>query len=240
MRGGLHWVRRARDVFYREGAASVATKLIARLRLMAGIPDTDQRAFLARKAVVDLAFDGDLGTDTGGIQTVPSLTVRGKNAHFGVDHIASDPDEFTRAIEALDIAFASATFLDLGAGKGRALLLAARYPFKHIVGVEFAEELYATAVENIVRAGADPRISIFHGDATDVEFPDGPLVIFMFNPFDAPVVQRVATNALASFRVEPRPMRILYLNPRCADAVTGVGWNTVATGTGFMMFAPPN
>ena len=229
---------RARDVLHAEGIAPLAKKMVMRARMMVGFPDRQQQDFLARKAAVDDAFDSKMGTDTGGIQTMPSLSVESPNAQFGVDHIASDPDEFERAIRAVDIPLDSATFLDLGAGKGRALLLAARHPFARVVGVEFARELYERAAENIVRAGEKQRVSITHDDATEVEFPEGPLVIFMFNPFDAPVVRRVAQNALASFRLDPRPMRILYLNPRCADAVIESGWSIMAVGEDHIVYAP--
>ncbi|MBZ5489392.1 MAG: class I SAM-dependent methyltransferase [Acidobacteriia bacterium] len=41
------------------------------------------------------------------------------------------------------------TFIDLGSGKGRALLMAAQYGFKRIIGVEFMPELHRVAQENI-------------------------------------------------------------------------------------------
>jgi hypothetical protein len=41
------------------------------------------------------------------------------------------------------------TFIDLGSGKGRVLLMAAAYGFKRIIGVEFMPELHRVAEENI-------------------------------------------------------------------------------------------
>ncbi len=104
--------------------------------------------------------------------------------------------------------------------------------------MEFARELYEKAQANIARAGDDPRLAIIHGDATETVFPEGPLVIFMYNPFDAPIVRRVAENALASYRSDPRPMRILYSNPRCDDALREAGWSAVAEIQGHRLYAP--
>lgn len=221
-----------------EGLPSLAKKAVSRARLLVGMPDRAQKAFLAQKASADSAYDGTNGTDTGGIQRIASLTVLGPNAQFAIDHIASDPADFHRAMRMIDIALEPATFLDLGAGKGRAMLLAASYPFLRIIGVEFAQELCEKAQANIARAGDDPRLAIIHGDATEAVFPEGPLVIFMYNPFDAPIVRQVAENALASYRVDPRPMRILYSNPRCDDALREAGWSAVAEMQGHRLYAP--
>jgi SAM-dependent methyltransferase len=216
----------------------LARKAVSRVRLLIGLPDVEQKAYLSQKALVDSAYDGTNGTDTGGIQRIASLTVLGSNAPFAIDHIASDPADFHPAMTMVDISLESATFLDLGAGKGRAMLLAADYPFHRVIGVEFAQELYEKAQENIPRAGDDPRLAIIHGDATETVFPEGPLVIFMFNPFDAPIVRQVAENALASYRIDPRPMRILYSNPRCDDDVRRAGWTMVNEIPGHRLYAP--
>lgn len=41
------------------------------------------------------------------------------------------------------------TFIDYGAGKGRVLLIAARYQFDRVVGVELSEPLIRVAAANI-------------------------------------------------------------------------------------------
>ncbi len=41
------------------------------------------------------------------------------------------------------------TFIDLGSGKGRVLLMASEYPFQKIIGVEFMPELHRAAQKNI-------------------------------------------------------------------------------------------
>ena len=43
------------------------------------------------------------------------------------------------------------TFIDLGSGKGRVLLIAAQYPFEAVIGVEFSETLHDIAQSNICK-----------------------------------------------------------------------------------------
>jgi hypothetical protein len=59
----------------------------------------------------------------------------------------------------------------------------------------------------------DPRIELINADATRYELPPTPLVLFLFNPFDASVVAEVARRALASWNENPRSMYVVYVNP---------------------------
>ncbi len=110
------------------------------------------------------------------------------------------------------------TFVDYGSGRGRVLLCAAQYPFKAVAGVEFADELYAAAQKNL--AGLDPAlvkcgaIGNTHGDAADFAVPDGAAVLFFFNPFEEHLMAQVRNKIATSYRADPRPLTIVYLNPR--------------------------
>ena len=68
-----------------------------------------------------------------------------------------EPELFREIINSLRIDFREFTFLDIGSGKGRALLLAAEYPFRRIVGVELMPELNSMAEENIRRFASQKR-----------------------------------------------------------------------------------
>jgi hypothetical protein len=113
------------------------------------------------------------------------------------------------------------TFLDLGAGKGRAVVSAAMQPYAGVAGVEFAPQLAQFAEANVkvlpVTERASGPVTIYCADATTFALPDRPLVIFLFNPFGPPVINAVAANIAASLRDSPRPVWIAYLNPKHAD-----------------------
>ena len=78
------------------------------------------------------------------------------------------------------------TFVDLGSGMGRVLLLAAEHPFRKVQGVEFALELHQQAQENISRFHHPQQrcreIESIHADVVDFSFPSGNLVVFLLIP----------------------------------------------------------
>jgi SAM-dependent methyltransferase len=98
-------------------------------------------------------------------------------------------------------AIGTSTFVDVGAGMGRALLLASEYPFKQIVGVEVSPGLYEVAKMNLASArNLEQRsrdIRIVRADARMWEYPPGDLVVFLYNPFDATALQATLGAVLA-------------------------------------------
>jgi SAM-dependent methyltransferase len=108
------------------------------------------------------------------------------------------------------------TFIDVGAGMGRALLLAGEYPFRAVLGVEFHPALVAIGQRNLAQWRAAGRaqapMRIICNDAAAFELPPGPCVTFLFNPFGAPVLRRVLRKWNRSLAAEPRHVDILYVN----------------------------
>jgi SAM-dependent methyltransferase len=58
-------------------------------------------------------------------------------------------DFFREIIDAIPIDVSQYTFVDVGAGKGNALILAGEYNFKHSIGIELSEELINVGKLNI-------------------------------------------------------------------------------------------
>lgn len=106
------------------------------------------------------------------------------------------------------------TFIDLGSGKGRVLLMASDYPFKRIIGVEFMPELHRAAQKNIAGYSSDRQqcrqIETLCMDARDFQFPAGPLVVYLFNPFSEATFARVLESLRSSVEQTPRPVYIAY------------------------------
>ena len=106
------------------------------------------------------------------------------------------------------------TFVDVGAGMGRVVLLAARRPFRAVVGVELSPALVAVARDNLVAAD-DPRrvardVRMVRADAARYAFPRGDLLVYLYNPFRAPVLAAL----LARLRRGPaREIVLLYHTP---------------------------
>ncbi|QJU58804.1 class I SAM-dependent methyltransferase [Sphingomonas sp. AP4-R1] len=221
-------------------AAEGPSRLIEKVRSRLG---ASGRAYRRMKRQDDARFDA-AGYDTGGIQTLYTMKIVGENGAAGGNHIATPTEDFEAAVALLDIPVEGATFIDLGSGKGRAVLMAADHPFQRVIGVEFAKELHDVAVANFAKRaalhGADDRVALHLDDATRFPLPPGPLVLFLFNPFDPPVLTDVVDAAMDSWKADPRPIRILYMNPVHHAAWTAGGWQERPARPGLSVFAPPH
>ena len=109
------------------------------------------------------------------------------------------------------------TFIDLGSGKGRTLLMASDYPFRRIVGVELLPSLHHIAQENLRQYKSESQrcfaLETICADASAFPFPEDPLVIYLFNPFPESGMRQVVANLEHSLRACPRQVYILYHNP---------------------------
>ena len=107
------------------------------------------------------------------------------------------------------------TFVDLGSGKGRMLLVAAEMGFGRCVGVEFSRSLQAQAEENLRRFRGRKGVAIESvlADAAEFAFPAGDLVVYLFNPFGAETMGRVLRNLERSMEEAPRHVAVVLLWP---------------------------
>jgi SAM-dependent methyltransferase len=117
------------------------------------------------------------------------------------------------------------TFLDVGAGKGRALLCASLHPFREAVGIELNPALAAIARDNIrafvSSANASPLapITLLEADALEAPLPSTPTVAFMFHPFEAPVLRRFLARVEQHYVERPGSFDLLYVNAEHASVL---------------------
>jgi len=118
-----------------------------------------------------------------------------------------------------DMDQAVTTYIDIGCGKGRMLIQASEAGFQSVIGVEFAEPLAETARENLqsVLGEAHGHWRIDGADARTYRYPDGPLALFLYNPFDPPVFEGFLSNLRTDLDARPRDVRLIYNHPLCAD-----------------------
>jgi hypothetical protein len=154
---------------------------------------------------------------TTGKVELADLSFDGVSKSAGVHYLPTPWRVLDWVHEALPANKSKFTFVDLGAGKGRAVLSAAMQPYARVEGVEFAPQLVGIAQANIQNLPPahrrNGRVRMFCDDAVEFPLPDGPTVLFLFNPFGPPVIDRVAAAIEHSARVNPRPIWIAYLNP---------------------------
>src|ERR1019366_288563 len=90
-------------------------------------------------------FDLVHNSDTSG--HIPGELLTPANLH-NTAYYAISPSALTAALELLPEPSHNFTFLDLGCGKGRALLIAAHFDFPQILGVELSPDLCRIAESN--------------------------------------------------------------------------------------------
>jgi SAM-dependent methyltransferase len=150
-------------------------------------------------------------------------------------YFASEPWLFEEIMRSLPIKFSQFTFIDLGAGKGRALLMASDYPFRRIVGVEFMPDLCRTAQKNIAAYSSDRQrcrqVEVICADARDFQFPLEPLVVYLFNPFSEPTFAAALESLRRSVAQAPLPVYIAYRFTEFESLLAQAAWLEKIAGT---------
>lgn len=149
---------------------------------------------------------------------------------LGVFHSAyqpTEPDLFREMLRKLEevqtVNFTEFTFIDLGSGKGRTLLMASEFPFRRAIGVELLPALNQIAQQNLAQYKSESQrcyaLESICADATRFAFPIDPLVVYLFNPFPEAGLRRTLQNLMDSWREHPRPTYLLYHNPQLEHVI---------------------
>jgi SAM-dependent methyltransferase len=147
-------------------------------------------------------FDEEFGVRTSGLVAGRHLKSGHRHDRHATAYFGVAPSVFRALVKRWQrsrpaAAMEEFSFLDVGAGMGRAVLLAAELPFRQVLGVELNPTLARIARKNLTvwRALRRTRapMSIVCGDAVEFRLPAGPCLAFLFNPFGAPVMRRLLT-----------------------------------------------
>lgn len=170
-----------------------------------------------REKLFGARVDRKYGCETGGRIPLDRLEIDSRNVKEGVQYEPVSELYFRRMLGAVRIPPDTYVFVDLGSGKGRALVMATEYPFKRFVGIDFSPELQEIARQNLARfrarTGSAQTFELHVGDAASFEFPPEPIALHLFNPFGEPVLRQVLDQLDASLREAPRDVLVFYKNP---------------------------
>ena len=180
-------------------------------------------------------FDLKYGTDTGGYLSPDEIASGGIHDGMNNGYSAVAPSVFREAcrrwrqtLPSSASRLAAYTFVDVGAGKGRALLLASELSFRKVIGVELSEALGRIAQKNIAHwnhvARPQAKISVLQEDAEEFRWPRTPLLVYLNNPFDCALVKRLAERLASLAASGPGLVDVVYVNPACTDTLTGQGF----------------
>ena len=178
-------------------------------------------------------FDAQYGTDTGNYLLPDELAAGSEHDSLNYGYSAIAPSVFRAALLRWCATLPSPrrlsayTFVDIGCGKGRALLLAAELPFRKVVGVELNEDLSCTARRNVARWSALARpkskIRVVNSDALELRWPRAPLLVYLYNPFACELVERLTAKLADAASAASGLADLLYVNPTCADTISRQG-----------------
>jgi SAM-dependent methyltransferase len=159
----------------------------------------------------NLWYERRLGVQTTGMVRLTELGIR--NSEY-FEYTPLGYRAIFSALRLVPLAPAELSFLDIGCGKGRALVAAARFPFRRVRGVEISRELLAIAQGNLARMRNRRAldVQVDHCDATTYDIPEDVNVIYVFNSFNGATLQKVVENILASQARRPRTIYLTYFN----------------------------
>lgn len=172
-------------------------------------------------------FDTVHGVDTdgefGGWTFLSDLDIASPNWIHGVNYCGIEPARFLAALLSVEVKHEKFLFIDLGSGKGRALLMASEFPFRRVIGVEFSPELHAIAEKNIRQyrrtSNGCSVVESVCMDFVDFALPPEPSVLYFYEPCDDVLFARVLDKIRHSRHEHPRPLHLIYMAPGNKEAL---------------------
>lgn len=181
---------------------------------------------------MDRRFDRQYDTDTCDRIELGNLDILGDNRNQGVYYEPTPMALFRHMMLTIrsDLLYQDFVFIDYGSGKGRTLLMASDYPFKAVIGVEFACELHLTAQRNIEIYGRKSEgrqqckaLNSVHSDAGSFDPPAENLLVYFYNPFLGEVIVKVLENLAGAARENGSKVALIYFNPLSCGVVERSG-----------------
>jgi SAM-dependent methyltransferase len=186
-------------------------------------------------------FDERYGVETGGLIGGEELRSGHRNDAFNTAYYAMVPSRFRWVMEywiadESHAAIENYSFVDVGCGKGRAVLMASEFGFREVVGVELHPSLAKIAEANLAVWAAAGRaacpVRIVCQEATEFEFPEGPCLLYLFHPFGPPVLKQLIERIEVDFAGRHRMLDLIYFNPEGGELLEAhEGFELLWTGT---------
>lgn len=205
------------------------------LNVVARLPDRVQRAMFAppirrvctRVPLLRAVYSGCLrrhpidleyGTDTSGLVDAPTQ----RDARFAgqlCPYMGSQPTIIRRALDTLGNV-TGYTFVDIGCGKGRPLIVASEYSFALALGYDISANLVRVANANAMKIAQRfpyrPPMRAFAQGVSELQLPAGHVAVFLFNPFGPDLMATLLDKLEAGLASgEIQHLFVIYDNPVC-------------------------
>jgi hypothetical protein len=184
---------RIKNLIVEHGLVAICTKLIGRH--------------------LDKSFERTYGLDTVGVTYLDGLSIESKNRGRGNYYEGTRLMPLRKLIPQMrDLVSPDSAIVDCGSGKGKVLLIAAESGVMHVRGVEFAKELCEIAESNWekfeARKQTGSKVEISCSDILDYAIRPNDSMFFLFNPFDAVVLEATLDRIAESVEKHPRTIVI--------------------------------
>ncbi len=159
----------------------------------------------------------------------------GPSLEFATHYEPTPVAQAEALLDASPLEPARTTFVDIGAGMGRVVFLAARRPFRAVVGVEISPALVEVARDNLATL-VDTRfvardVCFVDDDAATYVFPAGDLCVYLYNPFGAPILTTMIERLCRGD--DAREIVVLYHTALQHDVIAATGAFDVIADLGF-------
>lgn len=205
--------RRARAIAFLKANGVIGTASAIR---QAGFGNTVQ--FIKRNIRYSIAiysgrrWDQKHHVDTGGQLELDAVSAVGTHKDLGHPVVSTSPKTFRFLTMFFPPDRARYTYIDMGSGKGRTVLMASSLGFRKVVGVEFVDVACEIAFRNIQTFKGPGNLSnseIIHTDIFDYDLPKDNLVLYFGNPFLATLWTEFLTQIGESLASTPRSIYLI-------------------------------
>jgi SAM-dependent methyltransferase len=177
-----------------------------------------------RHIAIQQEFDRKFGIQTNDLVALEKLDIPEQEREgvavdsLGNAYQATPAWRLNHVLADLALPYENFVFVDLGSGKGRAVFMAAEFPFRKVIGVEISPVLHRMALENLRNYRSDTQrcrdVQLLCMNATLMPIPSEPAIFYMYNPFNEEAMKLVLENIRRSLERQPRDIVVIYTNPR--------------------------
>ena len=110
------------------------------------------------------------------------------------------------SINFLPILYQDFTFIDFGCGLGRPLLIASKFKFCKLMGIEINDKVHKLAKKNLRKI---KNIQLVCDDVLNIDIPNTNIVIYFYRPFNATAMFQI----IQKIKALETKIIIIYNNP---------------------------
>ncbi|MDY0042866.1 MAG: class I SAM-dependent methyltransferase [Desulforhabdus sp.] len=160
----------------------------------------------------DFLFDATYKTDTAGFVQLEDMDINDEDKKHSILYQPTRIRHFNNLMKTLDFPERS-VFVDLGSGKGRILLLASKFNFKRIIGIEISSSLCEIARKNIAiykkHSNSPLSIVVVQSNVLQHDIENDENIFYCFRPFDVFVMEKYIRKITNSYQKNPRQIWVI-------------------------------